>query len=150
MLNRPWKKIVFGGLILLLIGAGIYWYIATDTFRDTKDREAAFTVEANALIEEFKTDSKAANLKYTEKIVEVSGKVSATEAVDSSVNIKMTDNAGGSYVIFAFQDKDMAEARALKTGDLVSIKGSCSGGIYSSILESWSITFKRSTLSKKP
>lgn len=150
MLNKTWKKIVFGGLLLLLAGAGIYWYIATDTFRDTKDRKAAFNVQADSFIGEFVKDSKAANLKYTEKIVEVSGKVTATEAADSSINIKMAGNDGASYVIFAFQDKDMAEARAIKPGDLVSIKGSCSGGVYSSILESWSITFKRSTLSKKP
>ncbi|MBL7750782.1 MAG: hypothetical protein JNN29_05330 [Chitinophagaceae bacterium] len=150
MFNKTWKKILFGGFLLLLIGAGIYWYIATDTFSDTKGRKAEFSVKADDFLKEYQTDSKQANLKYTEKIVEVSGIVSATEAADSSINIKIADTTSGSYVIFAFQDKDMDEARSVKAGDLVTIKGSCSGGVYSSILETWAITFKRSTLSNKP
>ncbi|MBN8666240.1 MAG: hypothetical protein J0M30_01975 [Chitinophagales bacterium] len=150
MFNKTWKKILFGGFLLLLIGAGIYWYIATDTFSDTKGRKAEFSVKADDFLKEYQTDSKQANLKYTEKIVEVSGIVSATEAADSSINIKIADTTTGSYVIFAFQDKDMDEARSVKAGDLVTIKGSCSGGVYSSILETWAITFKRSTLSNKP
>lgn len=150
MLNKTWKKILFGGILLLIIGGGVYWYIATDTFSDTKDREAAYTVQSDAFLNEFHADSKAANVKYTEKIVAITGTVTATEAADSSINIKMADSVGASYVIFAFQDKDMAEARSIKPGDVVTIKGSCSGGVYSSILESWSITFKRSTLSQKP
>lgn len=150
MFNKTWKKILFGGFLLLLIGAGIYWYIATDTFSDTKGRKAEFSVKADDFLKEYQTDSKQANLKYIEKIVEVSGIVSATEAADSSINIKIADTTSGSYVIFAFQDKDMDEARSVKAGDLVTIKGSCSGGVYSSILETWAITFKRSTLSNKP
>lgn len=150
MFNKTWKKILFGGFVLLLIGAGIYWYIATDTFSDTKGRKAEYSVKADDFLKEYQTDSKQANLKYTEKIVEVSGIVSATEAADSSINIKIADTTSGSYVIFAFQDKDMNEARSVKPGDLVTIKGSCSGGVYSSILETWAITFKRSTLSNKP
>ncbi|MDX1956176.1 MAG: hypothetical protein SFU20_11640 [Chitinophagaceae bacterium] len=150
MFNKTWKKILFGGFVLLLTGAGIYWYIATDTFSDTKGRKAEYSVKADDFLKEYQTDSKNANLKYTEKIVEVSGIVSATEAADSSINIKIADTTSGSYVIFAFQDKDMNEARSVKPGDLVTIKGSCSGGVYSSILETWAITFKRSTLSNKP
>ncbi|OYW20194.1 MAG: hypothetical protein B7Z54_01795 [Sphingobacteriales bacterium 12-47-4] len=150
MLKKTWQKLLFGGFILLLIGAGIYWYIATDTFSDTKGRKAEYSVKADDFLKEFQADNKNANLKYTEKIVEVSGTVSATEAADSSINIKIADTTTGSYVIFAFQDKDMAEAKTIKQGDLVSIKGSCSGGVYSNILETWAITFKRSTLSNKP
>lgn len=150
MLKKTWQKLLLGGFILILIGAGIYWYIATDTFSDTKGRKAEFSVKADDFLKEFQADSKNANLKYTEKIVEISGTVSATEAADSSINIKITDTTSGSYVIFAFQDKDMDEARSVKPGDQVTIKGSCSGGVYSSILETWAITFKRSTLSNKP
>ena len=42
-----------------------------------------------------------------------------------------------------------AEAKMLKEGDSVSIKGSCSGGKYSSILDTESITFKRCAINKK-
>jgi hypothetical protein len=58
----------------------------------------------------------------------------------------MKDTTTGSYLIFAFQDKDMTEAKKLKPGDHIIIKGSCSDGIYSEILGTYFISFKRSTV----
>lgn len=135
-------------LVLLAAGAGIYWYVATDTFADTSDRKSAFTVKAADFISEFNTNDTAANKKYTDKIVTVSGRVSAVEAADTTVNIKFVDSTSGSYAIFAFQEQHLNEAKTVKPGDSISIKGSCSGGIYSMILGLHSISFKRCALTK--
>lgn len=145
--RSPWLKRI---LILALIGViatlAIIWYVFTMKYDDTKDVKADFTVNALPFISEFKTNEAAANKKYTEKIVIVNGNISALEAADSTVNVKMIDSATGSYAIFAFQQQDLASSKALKEGDQVSIKGSCSGGTFSSILEVESISFKRCTL----
>lgn len=135
-------------LILLAAGAGIYWYVATDTFADTSNRKSAFTVSAQDFIAEFNSNDTAANKKYTDKIVTVSGRVSAVEPADTTVNIKFIDSTSGSYAIFAFQEQHLGEAKAVKPGDSISIKGSCSGGIYSMILGYHSISFKRCALTK--
>ena len=135
------------GLVLAAIGAGIYWYIATEKFSDTSDREAAFTVNAIDFIREFRADDSLANKKYREKIITVNGKVSELEAPDSAtINIKIIDTTTGDYVIFAFQEQHLAEARAVKIGDSISIKGSCSGLSYSEILDLYYVPFKRSAL----
>ena len=145
--KSPWlKRILLGGFILLLIGAGIYWYIATDKFADTKDRKPAYTVNAMDFIKEFSLNETAANTKYKDKIVAVRGTVSQVEPADTTVNIKFIDPNTQSYVIFAFQEQHLAEAKTLKAGDSVSIKGSFSSGIYSDIMEATSINFKRSTI----
>src|SRR5688572_31769868 len=78
----------------------------------------------------FRSDD-AANKKYTDRIITVSGIISEVEAADTTVNIKFIDTASGSYAIFAFQQQYMAEAKSLKAGEQVSIKGSCSGGVFS-------------------
>lgn len=147
--KRPVVKrfLIVSGL-LLLIGAGIYWYLASEKFADTADRKAAFTVDAGNFINEFETNNKQANEKYSEKIVAVKGIVSQTEAADTTINIKMTDTTTGSYIIFAFQEQHAQEAKGLKAGDAVTIKGSCSGGEYSEILGTHFISFKRSALIK--
>ena len=147
--KNPWlKRILAAGLILLLAGIGIYWYAATEKFADTKNRKAAYTVDAVDFIHEFQQNDSAANKKYADKIVIVNGIVAGVEAADTTVNIKFIDSASGSYAIFAFQEQHAAEAKTIKTGDKVSIKGSCSGGIYSEILGTESITFKRCALNK--
>jgi len=147
--KRPWlKKILITFLVLVGIGAAIYWYIATEKFADTKDREAAYTVNAIDFIREFEKNDSAANKKYADKIITVNGMVSEIEAADTTVNIKFIDTASGSYVIFAFQEQYVSEAKTLKAGDSASIKGSCSGGVLSEILGTEFITFKRCTLNK--
>lgn len=147
--RSPWlKRTLITGITLLLIGGAIYWYVATEKFADTNDRKAAYTVDAIDFIREFEKNETEANKKYNEKIVTVSGTVSEIEAADTTVNIKFIDTASGSYVIFAFQEQHLAEAKTVKKGDPVSIKGSCSGGIHSDILGTEAITFKRCALTK--
>jgi hypothetical protein len=74
--------------------------------------------------------------------------VTTIEQADTTTNIKMADTTTGSYLIFAFQDQHIAEAKKLKTGESVLIKGSCSDGIYSDILGIYFISFKRSIVEK--
>ena len=151
MLKNPKNKkvlkwLLIGGASLLLIGIVVYFYYATRTHEDTANLKVDFTVEAIPFIKEFENDYKSANKKYAEKIIAVKGVVTATEPADTTMNIKMSDTTTGSYLIFAFQSQDMAEAKKIKEGDNVVIKGSCSDGVYSEILGTYFISFKRSTI----
>lgn len=142
------KLVLITGGVLLLIAVAVYFYFATLTYEDTAKVKADFTIEAIPFIKEFETDYQAANKKYADKIIAVNGVVTATEAADTTMNIKMEDTASGSYLIFAFQKQHLDEAKKLIPGDRVSIKGSCSGGVYSRILKKYFISFKRSTVEK--
>lgn len=142
--KKPWlKKIILIVGVLVLAGSlGIY-LIFTQKFEDTGKQVASYTISAGDLIKEFQQNDSAANKKYAEKIILVNGKIAETEAADTTINIKMIDTLTGSYIIFAFQQQHLKEAKQLKQGDMVSIKGSCSGGAFSRILETEFITFKR-------
>lgn len=142
---KPW---LWAAGILFIAGLAVVYYLFTLKFDDTSDVKADFTVNALSLIDEFAKDNKAANLKYSEKIVTVNGRVSEIEAADTTVNLKFTDTTTGNYAIFAFQQNDATAVKAIKAGDSVTVKGSCSGGNFSEILETTYITFKRSALIK--
>jgi tRNA_anti-like len=141
-------KLLVTGIILLLAGVGIYWYIATEKFADTKDRKAAYTVNALDFIHEFEQNNEAANKKYTDKIITVNGTVSEIEAADTTMNIKFIDTTSGSYAIFAFQEQHLDEAKSVKAGDSISVKGSCSGGVFSRLRKTTFVSFKRCALNK--
>jgi hypothetical protein len=146
---NPWfKRILFAIIILALLGAGVVWYVFNEKFSDTAHTKADYTLNAMDLIHEFERSDSLANRKYSEKIIVVNGTVSEVEGADTTVNIKMIEPASGSYIIFAFQQQHGHEAKTLKPGDQVSIKGSCSGGIHSKILDTEFITFKRCALNK--
>ena len=142
------KKILIAGLILVVIGAIAVWFIFTQKFEDTSKQEAAYTTSAMDFIKEFTTSDSLANKKYAEKIITIRGRISEMEAADTTINIKMIDTLTEAYIIFAFQQQNVEQARQLKEGDSVSIKGSCSGGSYSEILETQFITFKRCVVTK--
>lgn len=145
------KKILISAVALLLIGGGFAWYAFTKGFDDTATIEADYTVNALAFLNEFPViDGKlndAANAKYADKIIAVSGRASSVEAADTTLNIKIA-NAENAYIAFAFQQKDQAAVKNVKEGDSVTIKGSCNGASFSSILGVSYVTFKRSTLIK--
>ena len=147
--KQPWlKRVLIAVFILIGIGAAVYWYIATEKFADTKDREAAYTVNAIDFIREFRKDDSISNNKYRQKIT-INGRVSELESPDSAtVNIKLIDTTTGDYAIFAFQEQYLSEAKSIKVGDSVSVKGSCSGSIYSDLLDAYNIGFIRCTLNK--
>jgi tRNA_anti-like len=147
--KKPWlKRILLTGLILIIAGGAAVWYIFNEKFTDTKERKADYTVNALDLLKEFQQNDSAANKKYAEKIIVVNGRVTDTEAADTTINVKMADTLTDAYIIFAFQQQHLNEAKQVKAGDSISIKGSCSGGIYSEILETEFVTFKRCTLNK--
>ncbi len=146
--RKKLKSIILAGIIIAVAFAGGIWYVFTQKFTDTTKEKADYTINAFDLINEFKKNDSLANKKYAEKIITVTGLVTEVETADTTVNIKMADTTSGSYAIFAFQQQNLTEAKAIKEGDKVSIKGSCSGGAYSQILETEFITFKRCALTK--
>ena len=146
-LKKNWiKRGLIITAVLMIAGIGVIWYLFSEKFEDTAKVKAEYSVPATKLIQEFKTNLAVANKKYAEKIVAVTGRVNEIESADTTVNIKMTDTASGSYIIFAFQSQDMESVKQIKEGDSVSLKGSCSGGEYSNILAAHFINFKRCTI----
>jgi hypothetical protein len=146
---RLWlKRLLIIGGILLVAGVIAIWYIFSASFSDTAAVKADYEVSARSLIKEFQQNDSLSNRKYAEKIILVRGVVTDIEQADTTVNIKMADTTSGAYIIFAFQQQHLTEAKKIKTGDSVAIKGSCSGGAYSQILETEYISFKRSTLTR--
>ena len=147
-MKAKYKNILIGILVVAVTLFAVAWYIFNDKYADTIERKAAYTVNAMDFIKEFEKSDSLANKKYTEQIITVNGTVSEVQQVDTTANIKFIDTTSGSYIIFAFQQQHLAEAKQLKEGDKVSIKGSCSGGTYSEILGTEYISFKRCAINK--
>lgn len=120
-----------------------------ETHVDTDKVKADYAVTATALIREFAANDTAANNKYREKILAIDGIIAQVETQsDSTVNIKFVDTSR--YFISLSLDKsDYPVTKDIKPGDMLSVKGSCSGSSYSMILDSTSIDFKRSTINNK-
>lgn len=140
------KKLLIVLGLLIIVGLGIAYYLFSMQFKDMNDVKPDYEISANDFIKAFQESDSVANNLYSEKIIQVHGKVSDIETADSTINIKMTDQQTGSYIIFSFQKNEEALLKAIKPDDVVTIKGSCSGAIFSDILSAYAITFKRCIL----
>ncbi len=122
--------------------------VMAETYQTTDNVAADYTISATEMLNEFISSDSLANEKYREKIIVVNGNVSQIDRTSDSTTIIRFDDPAGSYIAFSF-DKDQYElVKNIKAGDPVSLKGSCSGSIYSEILETTAINFKRSILNK--
>lgn len=136
------------------IGFGIVSKQAEDkmmgeTHASTESLKEDYTLSADDLIKEFLANDTAANKKYTEKVLVVSGLVSESAlAADSTGTVSFADSTG-SYAIFSIDKGQMEKVKLIKKGDAATVKGICSGGMFSEILGTTSITFKRSTIISK-
>lgn len=150
-------KTVFPKILWLLIGPVLAWgsykagekYIMGETHVATQQVTADFTVTADALIHEFLSNDTAANKKYLEKVIIVHGRATAVDLQEDSTSTIRFEDSTKCYVIFSLEKNQVDEIMKIKPGDTVSIKGVCSGSIFSEILETTSISFKRATLNKK-
>lgn len=150
------SKNIFPKIIWLLIGPVIAYsgyklgekYIMSETHTATEQVKADYIVDATELIKEFATNDTATNKKYLDKVLVVNGNISVVEILpDSTSTIQFADSTG-SYAIFSLEKNQFDQVKSIKSGDAVSIKGVCSGSIFSKILGTTSISFKRSTLNK--
>lgn len=120
-----------------------------ETHTSTESLKDDYTLTAADLIKEFLINDTAANKKYIEKVLLVSGQVSeSTVAADSTGTVSFADSTG-SYAIFSIDKAQMEKVKSIKKGDMATVKGICSGGMFSDILGTTSITFKRSTIISK-
>lgn len=123
-------------------------YIMNETHKDTINVKADYTVEAADLIKEFTSNDTGANKKYLEKMIQVNGNASSVDVLpDSTSTIRFADSTG-SYAIFSLEKNQFGDIKKLHAGEPVSLKGVCSGSIFSEILGTTSISFKRATLIK--
>jgi hypothetical protein len=124
-------------------------YVMNETFKPTDQVKADYTLNAPDLIREFVINDTAANKKYHEKTIIVNGTSSAVELqADSTSTVRFADSTG-SYAIFSLEKNQFDKVKKIKQGDTISLKGVCSGSIFSEILGTTAITFKRGTLNQQ-
>lgn len=153
------KWILKAGLVLVtavvtIVGFGIAGKqaekkIFDEEFDSTENLKADYILTARGLLQEFSANDSASNKKYLEKVLEVNGSTTAAKLAEDSTGTIRFEDSTGSYAIFSVEKSQYEKMRELKAGDEVSVKGVCSGSIFSEILGTTSITFKRSVINKK-
>ncbi len=151
-----WPQKWIAKLLFLIAPVVITWLgftslkdtVMNEAIEDTAQRSADFSFEAIPFIAEFITSDSAANARYREKVIVLTGIATEINTTDSTATLTMADSTG-SYVIFDFNKGEVDKVKAITPGNTASVKGICSGGIYSDIMETETISFKYAVINKQ-
>lgn len=126
------KKIIrYSLLALLLIAAAAALYIWKEYNRkhkDTAKRKPHFSVQAQALVQEFESGETEANKKYLDKVIRVEGLVKTVEQDEKGFySVILGDTAAMSSVRCSIDSLHSREAAGLIRGSRVVVKGVCTG-----------------------
>lgn len=124
------KYIIFAALLAVLIGGGIGLKMFFKPHADINKLEANFRVDATKLLEEFQKDEASATTKYSEKVLEVSGKLAAKSKLANGTNLLVLEDEmqGISCQLDSvWATANQSTIQALESGKLVTVKGVCKG-----------------------
>ena len=118
-------------LPLLIIIAAASWYVYREynrTHRDTAFIKPDFTLPATSLLTEFESNEKLGNKKYWDKILEIKGTVKEiSQDEKGNYNLALGDTARLSAVRCSVDSIHSNQAAKVKKGELVTVKGICTG-----------------------
>ena len=124
------KYAIFAVLFLIILGAGIGLKMFFKPHADIQKMDAAFKVEATALIDEFQKDETAATAKYSEKPLEISGKLVAKSKLPNGTDLLVLEDEmqGVSCELDSvWCAANQPVIQSLETGKSVTVKGICKG-----------------------
>ncbi|QQS29197.1 MAG: hypothetical protein IPM47_20575 [Sphingobacteriales bacterium] len=124
-------KALFVLLIVAALGGYIGWNMYNKPVSQTTDLKTDLQVDAQALFAEFEQDENAANQKYNDKAIEVSGVITGIEAQDGKTTVALK---GGDMGGVSCEMQDASGTENLKPGDAVVIKGVCTGVLMDVVL----------------
>ena len=121
------KRILYLLLGLACIGGAVGYYLWNKPHTDMQAAKADMAIDAAALFGEFNTDEAAANAKYLDKTVAVSGKVKeATKAEDGTVKVSL--DTGSDFGVLCELDPLSKHPRTdFAVGEVATFKGICTG-----------------------
>jgi hypothetical protein len=131
------KKIILSILVLALVGAaGTYYYAFVYSKNKKFDmvNAEAMTIEANALVKAFQENEAEANKTYLDKVLLISGSVSATDKTQTgerTLTLSSDDPFAGVMVTL-----DSTEAAAINMNDKITVKGFCKGFLSDVVITS--------------
>jgi hypothetical protein len=134
------KKIIRVLLILLVIAALGGWYAYSEYNRplaNMADAKSEVSSKAIDLITDFEKDETAASKKFVDKVIEVEGTLKEATADDQGLyTLALGDEASMSSVRCSVDSAFTVVASQLNKGEIVKIKGVCSGFTIDELLGS--------------
>jgi hypothetical protein len=124
------KYILIFVVFVIVLGAGIGLKMFFKPHDDISKMEAQYKITADKLIDKFQSFEEGATKKYSEKVLEISGKLVAKNKLPNGTDLLvLQDEMQGisCQLDSAWSSANQSVIQALEPGNQVTIKGVCKG-----------------------
>jgi len=111
--------------LLVLLARGIYLF--NKPHQSAGAETASVTIDADSLFAQYQRDEHGADQRFLGKVIEVKGRISEVQHNGASVIWILSGPPGGGGVSCQLFSPQQASAKQPLPGDLVSVKGRCTG-----------------------
>ncbi len=125
-------------ILVAIIAGGYGIYLFNKEPVDTRDYSADFEIDASDLINEFSQNEELATKKYSDKILIVTGPIKEINAGSSTLFLDASDPI--SSITCSFYANEVNVFKKLKLGDVIHVKGKCTGKLIDVVINNCSIT----------
>jgi hypothetical protein len=133
------KKLLLAGVVLVIVVIFFVWrwtFRAADTSVASKKTEV--TIESGALIKAYTSNEDSTNTLYLNKIVAVTGTIDAINEKDQEIQVYLKKKDEMAGVMCGFYKTEI-DKNAIKTGQVITVKGICTGFLMDVVLTKCSI-----------
>jgi len=120
------KRKLLTGIVLLILFAGtLIFFKINQSHANVSASKTDIQISAEKLYADFNNDENKANEIYLDKVIEVSGKITAVSQLESRYMILLDQTSTGG--INCLMMEDSSEIVQLKPNSVITIKGKCTG-----------------------
>lgn len=135
---RIWKKIVAAVFVLALGALWYTWFMYHKPPPDIREQKAGIEITAVDLLKAFQEDEMAANAKYVDRVLMVTGTVLNIQTDSSGATVNLQSNDPLATVTCSFYQDDKG-VKTIKAGSPVRVKGVCTGMLTDVVLNKCSL-----------
>lgn len=134
-MKRSLKILIIIVSVLIVGIASAYLYLRYMPEDSVSVKSTDYVIAAANLVNEYEANAQAADAKYIDRVLEVSGTIYeiSTDQNNSTVII-IQDEEMGTGVLCTLTNESQKAAKKLKEGDVISIKGTCTGMVFEVVL----------------
>jgi Tfp pilus assembly protein PilV len=125
------KKIIISILLIIVVVAGIVGYVLYNKKHRSVASEQAIAINATELFRAYEKNEEESNKKYLDKVIEVKGTILSIDKNEENKDVVTLDSGDVLFGIKATIEDTMTNYRV---GDLISVKGICTGYLSDVVL----------------
>ena len=115
---------------LAALAVTIAYRMYNQTIPSLEDQQAAYTLSAAQLLADYQANEELANERYLDRIISVRGRIKdAPKQLDSTTVLLLGDKGEMASINCSFGPESAPHAARLKEGEVVVVKGRCTGSL---------------------